>query len=520
MLGISSQSVREIKKGLTMKKKILASAFMCLVTTMSAGEEKKSATKAPADYDEVTYNWTRTFAEVLNAVGQKHYKVANPEECWVKAINAYLEGLDPHSSFLDPKTYKQILETTSGEFFGIGIVIDNTRTPKDKYLIVIDTIPEGPADKAGMKPYDKIVEINGDQLEGMSTDEATAKLKGERNTKVHIKILREGQPDLLSFDISRDIVKEQNSLAFYIQEHNVSYISLNMFTETAIKQIAELLKQSQKKKYKALILDLRNNSGGSLSAAIDIAGLFIDKGSLVVTTKDKTQKETERYLTTKDPLPHEGLPIFILINNFTASAAEILAGVLKIHSDKLAKSSNKDDHKKLMVFLVCSKTFGKGSVQEVIPISNNCGVKITTSLYFLPNNTSIQGIGIEPDFVIEKKFPPTDQMVWFTKYYGRERALTGYIKLDENNDETTKDKEKEKEEEKKKDSKEHKTWAERARTMLETDNQLRDTLSLINLLYTGKTTCPANVTNRTKAVEFLKNNFITNEKLTLVEVKV
>lgn len=504
-----------------MKKRILLIA-LCLITVVSLSDEKKKTDKVPQDYDEVVYNWTRTFAEVLNIAGQKHYKIANAEECMVKAINSFLDCLDPHSSFLDPKTYKQILETTSGEFFGIGIVIDNTRQPKDKYLIAVDTMPEGPADKAGMKPYDKIVEINGEPLEGMSTDEATAKLKGERNTKVHLKVLREGQADILSFDITRDVVKEQNSLAFYIQEHNVSYISLNMFTETAIKQIAELLKQSQKKQYKALILDLRNNSGGSLSAAIDIAGLFIPKGSLVVTTKDKTHKETERYLTSKEPIAHDGLPIFVLINNFTASAAEILAGVLKIHSDKLSRSTNKDEQKKLMVFLVGTKTFGKGSVQEVIPVSNNCGVKITTSLYFLPNDTSIQGIGIEPDFIIEKQFPPTEQMVWFTKYYGRERALTGYIKLDQNQDETNQEKEKEKkkEEDKKKESKERKTWADRARTMLETDNQLRDTISLINLLYTGKTTCPAHVHNRTQAIQFLKNNFITNEKLTLVEVKV
>jgi carboxyl-terminal processing protease len=355
----------------------------------------------------------------------------------------------------------------------------------------------------------------------MSTDEATAKLKGERNTKVHIKVLREGQSDLLSFDITRDVVKEQNSLAFYVPEHNVSYISLNMFTETAIKQIAELLKQSEKKKYKALILDLRNNSGGSLSAAVDIAGLFLPKGSLVVTTKDKNHKETDRYATSKDPIALHGLPIFVLINNFTASAAEILAGVLKIHSEKHSNAAHKDDQKKLMVFLVGNKTFGKGSVQEVVPVGNNCGLKITTSLYFLPNDTSIQGVGIEPDFTIDKKFPPTEQMLWFTKNYGRERALSGYIKLDQNKDETDKDKEKEKEEEeKRKENKDRKTWTERARSMLETDNQLRDTISLINLLYTGKTISPASVMNRSKAIEFLKKNFITNEKLTLVEVKV
>jgi len=505
-----------------MNKKILLSTLSGLLVcqmisapSLTSSPKEKDKENIEFDFDEVAYNWTRTFAEVLEKTNQKHYKVSDLENCMIKAINAFLECLDPHSSFLDPKTYKQILETTSGEFFGIGIVIDNTRQPKDKALTVIDTMPDGPADKAGLKPYDKIIEVNGEPLEGMTTDEATAKLKGERSTKVHVKILREGQSDLLSFDITRDVVKEQNSLAFYIQEHNVSYISLNMFTETAIKQITELLQKSKKNKYKALILDLRNNSGGSLGAAIDIAGLFIEKGSLVVTTKDKHNKETDRYVTNRDPIALDALPIFILINNYTASAAEILAGVLKIHSEKLATSAGNKAQKKLMVFLVGTKTFGKGSVQEVIPVSNNCAMKITTSLYYLPNDTSIQGMGIEPDFNIEKRLPPTEQMIWFTKFYGRERALSNYIKVDGNNDD-----EKKKEEEEKSKDKEKRTWSERARTLLETDNQLRDTLSLINMYYTGKTSCPVDVSNRTKAVEFLKSNFITNDKLTLEEIKI
>ncbi|MDR3550050.1 MAG: S41 family peptidase [Candidatus Babeliales bacterium] len=501
-----------------MKKKIVALIIGCLFVCQ-AGSLNKEEKKDPVDFDQVIYNWSRTFAEVLAKTNQKHYKVTDLEQCMIKAIDGFLGSLDPHSSFLDPKTYKQILEMTGGEFFGIGIVIDNTRQPKDKSLTVIDTMPDGPADKAGLKPYDKIVEVSGEPLEGMTTDEATAKLKGERNTKVHVKILREGQSDLLSFDIMRDVVKEQNSLAFYIPEHNVSYISLNMFTETALKQIAELLELSKKKKYKALILDLRNNSGGSLSAAVDIAGLFIDKGSLVVTTKDKTNKVTDSYITSRDPIVPEGLPIFILINNYTASAAEILAGVLKIHSEKLAVASGNKPQKKLMVFLVGTKTFGKGSVQEVMPVSNNCAIKITTSLYYLPNDTSIQGVGIEPDFNIEKRLPPTEQMVWFTKFYGRERALTNYIKVDANHEEETKKEKAKKEADEKKD-KEKKTWSERARTLLETDNQLRDTISLINMLYTGKASCAAQVSNRNKAVEFLKNNFITNDSLTLEEIKI
>jgi carboxyl-terminal processing protease len=464
--------------------------------------------KAKTNFDEVIYDWSRTFAEVVQTTNQKHYKVTNPENCMIKAIDGFLTCLDPHSNFLDPKTYKSILESTSGEFFGIGIVIDNTRQPKDKFLMVIDTVLGGPADNAGVKPLDKIIEIDGKPLEGMSTEEATAKLKGERHSSVHIKVLRENSPDLLSFDITRDVIKEQNSLCFYLPDQQIYYLSLSMFTDTATKQIKDLLHQTRKKQCRALILDLRNNSGGLLNAAIDIAGLFIDKGNVVVTTKDNHHKETERYVTTTDPIANNTLPLFILINNYSASAAEILAGCLKIHSENYAKKSGAQ--KKLMVFLVGTRTFGKGSVQEVIPIGNNCAMKLTTSLYFLPNDTSIQGLGIEPDFEIEKRFPPTNQITWFTKFYGRERTLENYININGTSDE---------DEKKEAKATKEKTWSDRAKDLLDNDNQFRDTITLINLLSTAKTHCPEQVSNREKAVKFIKGIYVTNDVLKIEEIK-
>lgn len=508
------------RKAFMIKKRIIltASALIILGGVFHTFSKDKKKESPSANFDEVVYNWSRTFAEVLQIANQKHYKIATPEQCMVKALDGFLSCLDPHSSFLDPDTYKHIMEATTGEFFGIGIVVDNTRQPKDKYLVAIDTIPGGPADLAGVPRFFKIVEVDGKKIEGMTTDEVTANLKGERNTKVHIKGYIDNHPDLMSFEITRDVVKEQSSLAFYIPEYNISYLSLSSFTENSVKQLTELLKQSTKKQYKGLILDLRNNSGGLLSAAVDICGLFLDKGSLVVTTKDKTNKETGREVTRKDPIANDSLPIFILINNYTASAGEILAAGLKIHSEKLSAQAGEKAQKKLMVFLVGTKSFGKGSVQEIIPVSNNCAIKLTTSLYYLPNDTSIQGHGIEPDFTIEKKYPPTEQMVWFTKYYGRERALSGYIKIDPQTGELIESEEEEEKKESESDKK-MKTWSERARAMLETDNQLRDTISLINMLYTAKTSCPQKVANRKKAIEFLKANFITNDKLTLVEIK-
>ena len=189
----------------------------------------------------------------------------------------------------------------SGEFCGIGVVIDITRQTKDRFLTVVDTISEGPAEKIGIKALDKIVEIDGQILEGMSTDEATAKLKGKQGTNVTVKIMRDTKPtdkgDFLTFDIKRDVIKEQNSRSFLINDQNICYIGFNMFTENSVNQLEKLLQEATIKKYKGIILDLRNNSGGLLQAAIDIAGLFLDKGSLAVVTKNKCKQELERYVT-------------------------------------------------------------------------------------------------------------------------------------------------------------------------------------------------------------------------------
>ncbi len=490
-------------------KKLFYSIVLISQSLIGAAATSPEPKTAPADFDQLVYSWTRTFAETIELAKRKHYQIGSVEQSMIKAIDAFLTNLDPHSSFLDPKTYKAMLESTSGEFYGIGIIIDNTRKQKDKVLTIVDTIPDGPADKAGVKPLDKIIEIAGSPLEGMSTEEATAKLKGQRNTTVHVKVLRENHPDLIAFDIVRDMVREMNSMSFHIKNQNIYYLSLSMFTENAVQQIEKLMQYSASHPFKGLILDLRNNSGGLLSAAIDIAGLFLEKGSLVVVTKNNKNEETERYVTKRKPIANSSLPIFILINNYTASAAEILAASLKMYSEEQAKKF--PDSQKFLVFLVGTDSFGKGSVQEVIPVSNNCAAKITTSLYF-PNNMNIQGVGIKPDFVIERMFPATEQMQWFTKYYGREQALNNYIKLNGEADKPNKEQASVK-------KNQPTRWIERAKDMLQTDNQLRDTISLINLLHDFQELCPNKVCNRNKAIAYLKASFITNDKLDIEEVK-
>ena len=481
-------------------------------------DEPKKVTEET--FDETVYSWMRTFSENIELVKSKHYRIDNLETAFIKSIEAFLSALDPHSNLLDPKTYKLMLESTSGEFFGIGVVIDNTRKAKDRFLLIIDTIPNGPADKEEVKPLDKIVEIDGESIEGMTTEEAITKIKGKKGTSVELKLTREGHPEMIDVEITRDAVKEQNSLSFEIRDHNIYYLSLNMFTENAIRQVEDLLKQASEKKYKGIILDLRNNSGGLLKSSIDIAGLFLEKGSFVVETKDRRKTQNEKYYTDRKPIAGDDIPIFILINNYTASAAEILAGCLKQHADSGEKT------KRSHVFLVGTNTFGKGSVQEVIPISNSCAAKITSALYFLPGDISIQGRGIEPDFHVERCFPPTEQVKWFTENYGREQKLENYIKVDNkgNNTHDTSDSKEEKSSKKKKDKEKKEKdasgrWIERAQEMMKTDNQLRMAIMLINILEQIKELSPDKIATRKKTIQALEQNLVKSDKLDLVEIK-
>jgi len=498
-------------------KRILIFLTIIIATSQTSlfteQEVEKETVNVPANisdenFDETIFNWSRTFAQAMDIAHKKHYAITDPKENMIQAIDGFINSLDAHSNFLDPKKYKEMLEMTAGEFFGVGIVIDNMRKVKDKHLTIVDTIPDGPADSVGIEPMDKIVEVNGQLLEGLTTEKIVSLLKGERHTTVQVKVMRENSPDLLTFDIVRDIVKEQHSLSFHIKSHDIYYLSLSMFTDAAVKQIETLLKKSQKQPHKGLILDLRNNSGGLLNAAIDIAGLFLKKNSLVTLTKDKHGKEIERYVTTRNPVAKNTMPIFILINNYTASAGEILAGCLKINSD----TTNN-----YLVFLVGTKTFGKGSVQELVPISNNCALKITTCLYFLPDNTTIQGTGIEPDFMIERTTPPTEQMQWFIKNYGREETLDNYIKVAKDGTPLVKDKDEKKEPPKKKHGNRR---YDRAKEMLQNDNQLRDCIALISMLHTAQKHTPHLVKTRADALAYLKQNHINSDKLEIEEVKI
>lgn len=460
-------------------------------------------------FDKTVFSWSKTFAESLNLIKSRYYLKVDIKDAFIKSINC-LVSLDPHSSLLDPDSYEEILRSSQGEFYGIGIVIDSLKETDDESLTVVDTIPGGPADSAGVLSEDKIVQVNDESVKGMTVDEIVAKLKGKRNTTVHIKVLRKGSHKLIPFDITRDIVKEQNAVCFHFTDHNIYYLSLNMFTQNAIKQLQELLVKSQQES-KGLILDLRYNSGGLLEAAIQIVSLFLPEKTVVVFTKNRDNKVIETYRTKGKPITKMHIPIFILVNNYTASAAEILAGCLQAHA-------NQNSQAHMLTFVVGTKTFGKGSVQELIPISNDCALKLTTALYYLPNDISIQGVGVQPDFLIEQKYPPTDELKWVEQFFGHESALKNSIKpknAAKAKDSSNKDiSSTTKKEEKKK------TWEERKMERLSTDYQVLSTVRLIELFHCAQKAHPDTFKERKSIISFLNQRFNPQDVIVMKQVSI
>jgi carboxyl-terminal processing protease len=464
-------------------------------------------------FDKKIYEWSKVLAESFHVVNAKHYDPSDPEKAIIDVLKAFFKKLDPHSYFMDSKGYEDIIQSTKGELSGgIGIIIDNTKEPDDEFLRIIDTIPAGPADKEGIKAEDKIIEIDGEVVKGMTVDEAVSKLKGKRHTTVSVKIIRSDTTRILSFTLTRDIVKEPNALCYYFKDHQVYYLCLSMFTENSVAQLEQLLKKIQDQSTKGLILDLRNNTGGLLDAAIRIAELFLPKNSLVVITKGRDNKEMDRYTTKKDPIANGSVPIFVLVNNYTASAAEILTGCLQSYSEQLTRQG-KGQH----VFVTGSKTYGKGTWQEVIPTCNNCAIALTIGVYCLPDGTCIQGVGIKPDFEIQQKLPPSQETLWFNNMFGRESALKNAIKNDQQQANPL-IKGSSLKQQQKKDA--EKSWHEKKRDLIASDYQILSTLRLLEMLEMAKKAYPERTKTRHDALELLNTLYTPHDKAEIDEIKI
>ncbi len=297
------------------------------------------------------------------------------------AIKGMIESLDdPHSSYFTKKELKEFQEDIKGKYVGVGMVVQKK---VNEPLIVVSPIEDGPAYKAGIKPRDKITEINGKSIYSLTSEESVKKLRGQKNTTVNVTVYREINNTTKVFELKREEI-ELKYVKHKMLENNVGYLRLTQFGTDVHKDIEKALDDLQKSGMKALIFDLRSNPGGELTQAIKIASMFLKNGKVVSTRP----KKGEEVFFNREGKYYGDFPLVILINGGSASASEIVAGALK-------------DHKRAV--LVGEKTFGKGSVQTLLPLPDGDGIKITTAKYYTPKGISINGTGIEPDVLVEDK---------------------------------------------------------------------------------------------------------------------
>lgn len=328
-----------------------------------------------------TYQHLETFAAILSILQEHYVEEINTQEVIEGAINGLLLSLDPHSSYLKPEHYREFQEETSGAFTGIGIEI----TLKDGVITVISPIEDTPAAKAGIKANDKIIKINGEFTKGKSPFDAVKLLRGPKGSEVTISIFREGWQELKDFTLSRDVIPLQSVRSFSIKK-GLGYLRISNFQRNTTKEVREHLAALQKvEPLNGLIIDLRNNPGGLLDQAVNVTDLFLAEG-LIVYTRGRNEELDLSYEAHRDERTESFYPVVVLVNEGSASASEIVAGAIQ-------------DHRRGVI--VGSKTFGKGSVQTIIPLADGAGLRMTTARYFTPSGRSIQATGILPDIVVE-----------------------------------------------------------------------------------------------------------------------
>ena len=327
------------------------------------------------------YKELELFSDAVSIIRTDYVEEKKSKDLMYGALKGMLASLDPYSQFMDPDTYNEMKVETEGEFGGIGIEI----TMKDDLLTIISPIDDTPAYKAGLKAGDKIVKIDGTIVRDLTLIEAVKKLRGKPGTDVNIIILRESDKKLLEFTITRSIIKIASIKKAEMLEPGIGYIRLSEFQENTPKDLSDALKKIEAENLKGLVLDLRNNPGGLLDVAVNVAGKFLEEGKIVVTTKGRVENQNLEFKS-KNKNNHLDYPIVVLINGGSASASEIVAGALQ-------------DHKRAL--LIGTKSFGKGSVQTVVPMSDGSAIRLTTSKYFTPKGRSIHGEGIMPDIVVE-----------------------------------------------------------------------------------------------------------------------
>jgi carboxyl-terminal processing protease len=327
------------------------------------------------------YNKIDLFGEVLEKINKEYVDEIDQSESMDSAINGLLQSLDPYSSYMSPEVLDEMQTETSGEFGGLGIEVGM----ESGVVKVITPMDDTPASKAGIKAGDYIVKINDIQVQGKSLSEAVDLMRGPVGSGIELTVRRMGEKKALTFNIIREIIQIQSVKADLL-EKNIGYIRLTSFNENSGKQIEKEIKNFEnKKKVNSYILDLRNNPGGLLSQAIKISDFFLDNGE-IVSTKSRKSSENRKYFARQGDLTN-GKTLIVLINYGSASASEIVAGALK-------------DHKRAI--LLGENSYGKGSVQSIIPLKNKGAIRLTIAKYYLPSGKSISEVGVSPDIEINE----------------------------------------------------------------------------------------------------------------------
>ena len=331
-----------------------------------------------ATNDENIYDKIDLFGEVLDKINKEYVEEVNQSDAMDAAINGVLQSLDPYSAYMSPDTFKEMETETSGKFGGLGIEVGM----EFGVVKVITPMDDSPASREGVKAGDYIVKINGVQVQGKTLSEAVELMRGPVGSKLEITVRRKGVKKALIFEIVREII-EVKSVKSEVMDDNIGYIRLTAFNENSSNQVKAKIKKFKKSKINKYVLDLRNNPGGLLSQAIKISDFFLDNGE-IVSTKSRKSSENRKYFAKKGDIIN-GETLIVLINYGSASASEIVAGALK-------------DHKRAIV--VGENSYGKGSVQSIIPLKNKGAIRLTISKYYLPSGKSISGKGITPDIEV------------------------------------------------------------------------------------------------------------------------
>jgi carboxyl-terminal processing protease len=391
-----------------------AGAAMTLLAVQPRIMLGTTAKAAAAD----TYRQLNLFGDVFERVRADYVEKPDDQKLIETAINGMLTALDPHSSYMDPKSFRDMQVQTRGEFGGLGIEV----TMEDGLIKVVTPIDDTPAAKAGVQANDLITKLDEDQVQGLTLNQAVEKMRGPVNTKIKLTIMRKGADKPLELTLTRDVIRVR-AVRSNVEGEDVGYIRMTQFNEQTTdglkKAIVDINAKVSKDKLKGYILDLRNNPGGLLDQAISVSDAFLEKGE-IVSTRGRNAEETQRFNARAGDLTG-GKPVIVLINGGSASASEIVAGALQ-------------DHRRVTV--VGTRSFGKGSVQTIIPLgTGNGALRLTTARYYTPSGRSIQAKGITPDIEVLQDLPDDIKAKTDTSTKG-EASLRGHLKGDAGSEQT------------------------------------------------------------------------------------